>query len=450
MARKQVVRLALSVDVETADRLMLESSRLHLGRSGYLRAILTRAWAMEDAGKGILGVLLGVLLLVVALAPAVRAEGERPSDPVSVSFFAGGAVSSGRFENLEFEDGRVLRLSDTLTTGAGGTYGTAYIPPYLSFPYEDWDAHPDDATCADVYTDEEKCVDESTDLYDGNLTFLDTSMNATESFFFSDLWDLRENPTDTLESITAIYTIRASNNSGTSYLNISYMDVAPPAGTLCAWSNHTTIIASWKNYALVISNPACTDEFTGGGYIQFSYGCVVCTRAVALTATDISGTFQRGAYEGMGAELSVPSASEYPIRAEWTCTERDGGPYYIGARTGSGTRWLNVTREADNTSYPSGEMCPVAGPAERYHAAMNASDLSLNPTPHRVLFRIADNISDPTGYLTGNVTLDRLVAILTADFQVSVANLGWLLYLAFMTVGILTAVWGFYLWRSRE
>jgi len=82
---------------------------------------------------------------------------------------------------------------------------------------------------------------------------------------------------------------------------------------------------------------------------------------------------------------------------------------------------------------------------------MTASDLvpASGAFGPRVHFRIADNASDPLGSAWGNITLDRLVAILTQDFAVSVGNLGWLVYLGFIVTGLLIAAFAYHRWREH-
>jgi hypothetical protein len=159
---------------------------------------------------------------------------------------------------------------------------------------------------------------------------------------------------------------------------------------------------------------------------------IVTSLAVGISEpVEVPGHFLR-------ADLSVGSATQYPIRAEWTCTARTGSPYYIGTTNATGIiRWLSVVRDSTNVTYSSGSMCPFTGPSEYYHAAMNISDIQGT----RVHFIIVDNASDAQGSDFGNVTLDRLVAILTADFYVSGDNLGWLIYLALVIGGVLIAAW---------
>ena len=47
--------------------------------------------------------------------------------------------------------------------------------------------------------------------------------------------------------------------------------------------------------------------------------------------------------DGLGADLSLGATGFYPIRAEWTCTARTGGPYYLGALNATGRSFVNKT-----------------------------------------------------------------------------------------------------------
>ena len=381
-------------------------------------------------------VLIAAALLVMAVAaPAVRAEGERPSDPDTLTFYNGGRVTGGRKENLESVDNRMLRLSDTLTVS--GSHGdTIRVAPDDSVEaggFDVWHGFPNSGDCFDAPfgTNLFGCVDEPWGASDNYTTYAYTSSNLNMSVEFlfppvpppplpdealvSALFQWRESLSSPGgETIVASFIL---NDCGFS----TFGDSPPPIFT---------------NYEANISWPA--SPCPGGPYdttLELKYYCDSnpCDQLYVTTVSVLYYFESPPEARTLGAELSVPSRSEYPVRAEWTCSEdEDNGPYYIGARNATATRWF-------------GELCPSG--AGDYNATMTSEDM----IDGRVYFRIADNATDdPTGYLTGNVTLDRLVAILTADFQVSVANLGWLLYLAFMTVGILVAVWAFYLWRERE
>ena len=364
------------------------------------------------------------LLISLAWVPGVRAEGERPSDPDTLTFYNGGQVTGGRKENLEFEDNRTLRLSDTELVG-GAAYNRSG-PPTTS-QYNGWLAFPDSGDC--TIATPWGCADESWSSPDDFTTYLGA---------LSDNLYLNLNGTipggefgDELTGLAA--QMRFFGTGYSSGTNITSQLVVDDAYVCHLNQVHVPPVSVWSTFnQYAIQNlPSCLAGSTIGVDLQFN--CSPCTGNIVLTTLNFLANYTTIESFRLGAELSVPSRSEYPVRAEWTCSEdEDNGPYYIGARNATATRWF-------------GELCPSG--AGDYNATMTSEDM----IDGRVYFRIADNATDdPTGYLTGNVTLDRLVAILTADFQVSVANLGWLLYLAFMTVGILVAVWAFYLWRERE
>lgn len=411
----------------------------------------------------------GVTALLVILVPLAAAEGEYWKEPDTLTFPGGGSVAAGRVENLLENDGRTLKLSDTNVGPGTGEYYARIVPVSSNFPFdEEWDAHPDTLECEDG--DEHfSCVDDTPPGFDGSTTYVDTAANSTwEGYELCCLDQEMMHPGDILKQIYYFLGVRRSNVSIDSVLHVMhYAYQNPGPHVLCSDYyfdlDLLAIANAWYTYPIVNFNALCNAadvpfepflfrlEYVCGGYVQPGTPEVpdidvpICGPTIGLTSVHLRGTFSQVNY-ALGADLRVPATGYRPIRAEWTCTARTGGPYYLGAlNVTGGTRWLNVTRDAGG-SYPSGEMCAVPGATERYHAAMSAADFGPDG---RVHFRIADNPSDPQGSAWGNITLDRLVAILTQDFAVSVGNLGWLVYLGFITVGILIAVFAFHRWREH-
>lgn len=411
-------------------------------------------------------------LLLVVLGLPVSAEGEHPAPPNTLTFYGRGEVSSGRIENLREDDGRNLTLSETTQGGGGGltfTWGEAVEDVVSPMLFHEWN----ESGCA--VSEHYLCVDDLPDAPDNATTDLFAPADVDFDYLTEETWTAPLPGNTTEVSFHFAYRLTATIN--TRVLFVGLYAYLPWNDTLVRCSQQPTFAFQpspdyiWWVFVENLSAPSGMSRITpaqwaAGGYHGFTEcayapqhppyswnASLVSNLIVSINVIDpsppstldgvhrITSVAVAGSgIAGLAAEFGFGSAGQYPVRAEWTCTDRDGGPYYIGARNETGTRWLNVTRDADNSTYPDGELCPVAGPSERYHATLTSADGNGN----RVFLRMEGG----TGI--GNLTLDRLMIVLTADFAVSVENFGWLLYLAFMIAGLMIAAWGIHKWRERD
>jgi len=392
-----------------------------------------------------------VSALLVLLVPLASAEGEYWKEPDTLTFPGGGSLAAGRVENLLDQDGRTMKLSDSTGTGIAWQFvePTADVPPQNTWnPFG----------CTEHFD----CVNDPP-LGDGNTSYLTNSTDDSNERLVID------NPKDSIPAGTTLLSLSVhivGRTSGTSSVVFFLAhNITPGDEDFCQFSNGFNTWPSTPDYDYHIFPSNSSGYYTSEAqWASYGYpgisscdgtpiselispvNLIISHGGALLRVTTLGIGAVYGEANVLTADLSLGATGFYPIRAEWTCTARTGGPYYLGALNATGgTRWFNVTRDAGG-NYPSGEMCAVPGTTERYHASMTAADFGPDG---RVHFRIADNSSDPQGSAWGNITLDRLVAILTQDFAVSVESFGWLVYLGFITVGLLIAAFAYHRWREH-
>ena len=214
------------------------------------------------------------LLISLAWVPGVRAEGERPSDPDTLTFYNGGQVTGGRKENLEFEDNRTLRLSDTELVG-GAAYNRSG-PPTTS-QYNGWLAFPDSGDC--TIATPWGCADESWSSPDDFTTYLGA---------LSDNLYLNLNGTipggefgDELTGLTA--QMRFFGTGYSSGTNITSQLVVDDAYVCHLNQVHVPPVSVWSTFnQYAIQNlPSCLAGSTIGVDLQFN--CSPCTGNIVLT-----------------------------------------------------------------------------------------------------------------------------------------------------------------------
>jgi hypothetical protein len=438
-----------------------------------------------------------VTALLVLLVPIAAAEGEYWKAPDVLTFrnvdarYDHGVIAAGRVENLLENDGRTLRLADT------GEVPIQFAPaiPDTVVPNYTRNHNMTAVGCVDHYD----CVNDLPTAHDGNSTYLVWNQSdglRTEELAMTSLLPFTYTP-----EISIHFVFETVNSPVVNFFLIYRETSGPPQSSICnsnqfnltdaapshswgviprdfnnvfyappqpqppfvppepprVWNNSgrrgyvtcTSFVIPWSQFTLDDLNVLMTfDNLRSPTNSSFRLTSLslIAARPQHLYPNSLASPFLTH------ADLSLGATGYYSIRAEWTCTARTGGPYYLGALNATGvTRWFNVTRDATNATYPSGEMCPVAGATERYHAAMSSADIvpATRAYGPRVHFRLSDNASDPQGSAWGNVTLDRLVAILTQDFAVSTGNLGWLVYLGFIVTGLLIAAFAYHRWREH-
>jgi hypothetical protein len=378
------------------------------------------------------------VIMTLAFAPLVRAEGELPQAPAWIEFVTGRQTSGRLPYDLLENDTTAVNLQDTFSNY------TEFSEVVLVAPKNDYT--PTDFSAIKCSpTNHTTCVNQIP-WGDGENTHIWTNVHlATDGYNMSD-----PSPIDNVNGVAVVLSIKARH----------YIDLTVE---IDYWAANYTAIGFCQRATLIINatgddkyriygipkerHPWYPDPFSYLGWPDCNGGpwtqaiienlIVYVTNAQSFTTPPISmvsASFRNGGLQTgytMDARPVIPAVGHYPVRAEWTCETVPISPYYLQV--------INETLDARDL----GTMCPSIGD---YSAPLLPTDIQEDG---RVHYRIHDEPSAGNGALMGNLTLNRLVAVLTADFPVTVANFSWLLYLFFMIGALLIAAWGVHKIRER-
>lgn len=390
--------------------------------------------------KWIPGMLVGVVIVIASVATAATVDRYVSSITVNT-----GEIVSGGIAELQSSDDEVLELTEQQT--AQGSGSIQVLPDHDDIYGSDWLA----VGCG--IGAKYRCVDEFFGYDDTYGTLLETGTippvpdAITQSIGMRDAQCVVGVCTAQQVYFTATWLVGgvpASNGWGIS-AQLGWDGGFPVASHFCTdWlggSINAYPNSVWQFHISDNSSEGGGSDCTGifdpdaRWYLNFivacSSDCATPPYQVLITQASM-GANDTAVQYAIDVDFTIPMppvSQQPPGNLTWECDSDNGDDYDIGIVQASSTRWL-------------GELCDGTG---TYLEPLVIADV----VGSTMTVKITDN-----GSLVGSVTNIELDVMKASSIQapwiISSENLGWLIYVISVSMGVLLACYAVYRWRDNE